>query len=267
MLLTRCLSWRIIPMNSTDIARARDAILAARDVVFLTGAGISAASGVPVFRGSGIVWEGKQATELANAKAFAADPMLVWSWYLHRRQVVANASPNAAHQAITAWQPCEGAMKWLLTQNVDDLHERSGSKDVTHVHGDLWFNRCTKCGKQREDRSLHFDEVPRSPCCDELERPAIIWFGETISENEWGMMNSAAGFADVIIVIGSSGVVTTSVRFIERARRAKAIANKLKMFQTQRDLTVINVNLEDSLINADIVLRDRAEVILPELLQ
>ena len=253
-------------MSCADIAQARDAILAARDVVFLTGAGISAASGVPVFRGSGIVWEGRQATELANANAFAADPMLVWSWYLHRRKVVAEAKPNAAHEAIAHWQPQEGAMKWLLTQNVDDLHERSGSEDVTHVHGDLWFNRCTKCGSQREDRSLHFDEAPRSPCCDALERPAIVWFGEVIAESEWGVMNAAGGFADVIVVVGSSGAVATAARFVERARRAKEAANKLKMFQTERGLIVINVNLDDSLIEPDIGFRGKAEEILPELL-
>lgn len=251
---------------SLEIRNAREAIMAARDAVFLTGAGISAASGVPVFRGSGVVWGGKEATELANAKAFAADPMLVWSWYLHRRQVVAEAKPNAAHQAIASWQPREGSMKWLLTQNVDDLHERSGSEDVVHVHGDLWFNRCTKCGKQREDRSLHFSEVPRSPCCDAIERPAIVWFGEFIPENEWGLMNSAGGFADVIVVIGSSGAVATASRFIDRARAAKAAASKIKLFQTERGLTVININLEDSSINADIALRGKAEDILPELL-
>ena len=239
----------------------------AKRIVILTGAGISADSGLSTFRDPEGIWAKYDYNEVATPEGFARNPSLVHSFYNARRAGLKDVQPNAAHVALARLEEKLGPALTLVTQNVDDLHERSGSKDVTHVHGDLWFNRCTKCGKQREDRSLHFDEVPRSPCCDELERPAIIWFGETISENEWGMMNSAAGFADVIIVIGSSGVVTTSVRFIERARRAKAIANKLKMFQTQRDLTVINVNLEDSLINADIVLRDRAEVILPELLQ
>lgn len=251
---------------TSEINKARKAISEARDIVFLTGAGISAASGVPIFRGSGVVWEGKQATELANSRAFAADPMLVWSWYLHRRQVVANAQPNAAHHAIAKWQPNEGSMKWLLTQNVDDLHERSGSDDVAHVHGDLWFNRCTKCNRQREDRSLYFTEVPRSPCCNAIERPAIVWFGEFIPENEWGLMNAAGGFADVIVVIGSSGAVATAARFIERARAAKAAASKIKLFRTERGLTVINVNTEMSAINADIQLCGGAENILPELL-
>ncbi|MCB9609689.1 MAG: NAD-dependent protein deacylase [Polyangiaceae bacterium] len=250
--------------SSRDLVR--DQLASARDVVFLTGAGVSAASGVPTFRGSGVVWQGKQATELANPTAFASDPMLVWSWYLHRRQVVAEARPNPAHIAIAQWQPQQEGMKWLLTQNVDDLHERAGSEDVVHVHGDLWFNRCTLCGQQREDRSQQFDEVPRSPCCDAPERPAIVWFGESLPENESRVMSSAAGFADVIVVVGSSGVVSTGPRFIARARHSRRLANKLKMFSSERQLVVVNVSLDDSLIEADVTLAGRAEEILPEIL-
>lgn len=224
----------------------------ANKILVITGAGISAESGVPTFRGAGETWKGRHFTELASPETFAADPRLIWDWYLYRRGVVAKCQPNAAHQALSERARQTPDMLTLVTQNVDDLHEQAGYPgQVVHYHGSLWRNRCTACGEEREDRSLVYRELPRSPCCSAPERPAIVWFGEDISRES--LCNAQIGLitADVLLLIGTSGTVSTAVQFAALAM--------------SRNVLTILVNLEATNIPCHYFVQGKAGELLSEL--
>lgn len=248
---------------TTSLTEARRLLQTAEDVLVITGAGISAESGVPTFRGAGERWRNRHFTELANPKAFEADPKLIWDWYLYRRSVVALCEPNVAHRALAAWQAADDR-RVLVTQNVDDLHEQAGSHPV-HVHGSLWHNTCLTCFEDREDRSLDFeteDGLPHSACHQALERPAIVWFGEMVPEEASQISRVWAAMADVILTIGTSGQVNTANSLIRTALRLR----EMQPTPPSRPLTVIDVNLETSEVEATHRLLGSAGQILPELL-
>ncbi|MBI5709784.1 MAG: NAD-dependent deacylase [Candidatus Eisenbacteria bacterium] len=196
---------------------ARALLRGARYLFVLTGAGISAESGVPIFRGAGGYWRNRSFTELATPEAFARDPRLVWDWYLERRRTVRACEPNAAHRALAEWSVRGAGL--LVTQNVDDLHERAGHRGAVHVHGSLWRNRCMRCGAERAADALEYSELPRSPCCGAPERPGVVWFGESLPEQAITAAITGAERADVALVIGTSGVVYPAAGFVEVARR------------------------------------------------
>ncbi|MEK7655509.1 MAG: NAD-dependent protein deacylase [Patescibacteria group bacterium] len=234
-----------------SIMLTRAAMKNSRCVLVITGAGISAESGVPTFRGAGGYWRNRHFTELAKPEAFAADPKLVWEWYCERRKTVAACEPNAAHHAIAKWaQDRDGVT--LVTQNVDGLHERAGHPDVIRLHGSLWRNRCTECGAEREERSLSYDSLPTSPCCWALERPAIVWFDEPIPTDALTRSIEAAQSAIAVLVIGTSGVVMPAAAFVSGAHQNGAL--------------VIDVNPDDSSIQAHIKVRTPAAMVLPIIL-
>lgn len=236
----------------SDMAKVRTRLQAAQHVFVVTGAGMSAESGVPTFRGVGERWRDKHFTELASPAAFQADPREIWDWYLYRRQVVASCEPNIAHRRLAEWaQQREGVS--LATQNVDGLHELAGHPDVLRLHGSLWHNRCTACGLEREERSLAYPELPLSPCCQALERPAIVWFGEMLPGIPMVRAQLALRRADVLLVIGTSGEVSTVHHFVYDALM------KYKAY-------VVDINPEDGLITSNIDLRDTAGRIIPALL-
>lgn len=165
---------------TSELVTVATRLRAARRVLVLTGAGISAASGIPTFRSKGGWWRSLEPEQLATRCAFDADPEQVWQWYGERREVVAAAEPNSAHASLAEWEK-RGKKVVIVTQNVDDLHERAGSGDVVHVNGSLWETVCLAEGLVREDRRIPLPEIPpRCPACGGLLRPNVVWFDEEL---------------------------------------------------------------------------------------
>ncbi len=170
-------------------------------VVVLTGAGVSADSGIPTFRGEGGLWRNYRAEDLATPEAFARNPLLVWEWYEWRRGLVRNAQPNAAHHAIASLPDA-----LVVTQNVDDLHRRAGTQNIIELHGNLFRARCVR-EETRRDAIDPFDQLPPHCECGALLRPDVVWFGETLPEGAFARAARAVREADLLLVIGTSGVV------------------------------------------------------------
>jgi NAD-dependent deacetylase len=187
----------------SDLDRAVTAIRERRPqrVVVFTGAGVSADSGIPTFRGSGGLWRDVRAEDLATPEAFERDPATVWEWYEWRRGLVRAAEPNAAHRAVAR---LEDAL--VVTQNVDGLHTRAGSHDVIELHGSLFRTRCTRDGTARASPDP-FTEMPPRCECGALLRPDVVWFGEMLPRGAFERAAAAVEEADALLVIGTSGVV------------------------------------------------------------
>jgi NAD-dependent protein deacetylase/lipoamidase len=186
----------------SELDRAIEAIRSQkpRRVVAFTGAGVSADSGIPTFRGPHGLWRNFRAEDLATPEAFDRDPKLVWEWYEWRRELIRRAQPNAAHTAIAHLPYCT-----VVTQNVDGLHARAGARDVIELHGNIFRVRCAREGTTslREDA---FDSLPRCGCGAWL-RPDVVWFGEMLPEEALARASAAIMGADLLLVIGTSGVV------------------------------------------------------------
>ena len=196
---------------------------ATMNLVVLTGAGVSAESGVPTFRGLDGLWEGHRIEDVASPKGFARDPQLVHQFYNGRRAVLTGGGihPNAAHIALAKLGRVRGVRLTLVTQNIDDLHERAGSEDVLHLHGELLKARCNRCGAVtpcREDLS----RASICPACGGIDcmRPHVVWFGEV----PFGLdeVSAALSRADHFVAIGTSGLVYPAAAFVNRARDAGA---------------------------------------------
>jgi len=185
------------------------------NVVVLTGAGISAESGVPTFRDAGGLWEGHDLMAVATPEAFARDPVLVQRFYDARRRALADVEPNAAHRALARWQAAGADEVTLVTQNVDDLHERAGS-EVLHMHGELARARCLDCGEAHAWRG----DIAADSCCPDCGgglRPHIVWFGEVPFGLE--RIETALSRATLFVAIGTSGEVYPAAGFVDAARR------------------------------------------------
>lgn len=201
-----------------ELAVAR--LRAARRVTVLTGAGVSAASGVPTFRGASGLWRQVRATDLATPEAFARDPALVWEWYQWRRQQIAGCRPNAAHEVIARWSQ---RPDWVVvTQNVDDLHLRAGTRDLIRLHGSIWELSCSSACLQsprawRDERVPIPEPVPACPSCGKLARPAVVWFGESLDRRDIARA-TAATRCDVFIAAGTSSVVYPAAGLLGEAK-------------------------------------------------
>ncbi len=244
------------------LAKAAETLRCAQQIMVFTGAGISAASGIPTFRDrlTGL-WERQDPQRLETAKAFRENPALVWGWYLWRRQQVLQAQPNAAHEAIHRLSD-SGRSVTVVTQNVDDLHERAGSQDVLHLHGSLMLPKCFACHRYTAE-ALAFPtipaegaliEPPRCRRCNGRLRPAMVWFGEDLPPGAWKSASRVARKCDVFLSIGTSGVVRPAADLPDIALASGAV--------------VIHINTIDVSMHGpnEIMLIGPAEKILPQLI-
>lgn len=235
---------------------ARDAIRAASRVVFFTGAGMSAESGIPTFRDALTgLWERFDPASLASAEGYEADPALVWGWYEWRRQKVMQAAPNAGHRAIARFATGGTVATAVVTQNVDDLHERAGSRAVMHLHGRIDHFRCNLCTFEHTLTPSERTAPLPPPCiaCGGPVRPGVVWFGEALPVRVLDHAWRAAERCDVMLVVGTSGVVYPAAQLPLLAHHAGA--------------RIIVVNLECSPLTdmADVCLQGPAGEMLPAL--
>ena len=256
-----------------QVEQAAQLLQSAKQICILTGAGISAESGIPTFRDKQTgLWENFRAEDLASIEGFERDPKLVWSWYQWRRELVHDKAPNPAHQALAKWQ--QGLVSenltskqhiTLITQNVDDLHEQAGSTAI-HLHGHLWRNRCSQCDSVFVERSADSkevknvlkkinnfsDELIACSQCGGYIRPDIVWFGESLPEQAWQQAEEAAANCDVFMSIGTSSLVYPAAGLAQLAKQ-----NGAKIIE-------INPNPTPSTV-VDITLTAKAGAVMPVL--
>jgi NAD-dependent deacetylase len=217
---------------SSMMGRVAAWMRAADRVVVLTGAGISAESGVPVFRGDGGLWRQFRPEQLATPEAFEARPQLVWEWYLWRRARIAEAQPNPAHFTIARWQR-ERSHVTLLTQNVDGLHERAGSAAAIELHGNLWRVRCSRgCGYRVTDSETTAPRQELHCGCGAWLRPDVVWFGESLDPDALDGAMTAIEAADLVLVVGTSAVVYPVAALPQMARRRGARLVEINVEET-----------------------------------
>jgi NAD-dependent deacetylase len=231
-------------------------ITATTRITVLTGAGVSAASGVPTFRGPDGLWRTFRAEELATPQAFARDPRLVWEWYDWRRSGIAGCRPNSAHDVLARWSHRFSNFT-LITQNVDGLHERAGTRDVVRLHGSIWHLRCAAPCRQgarswRDDATPIGRLPPRCPHCGSLARPDVVWFGEPLDP---AIVERAAAAAacDVFFAVGTSAIVHPAAGLIEDAQRSGALTVEINPSATEATGVV------------DLPLCNTAEIALPKI--
>jgi NAD-dependent deacetylase len=234
---------RIVRASRVDeklIAAARRATR----VTVLTGAGVSAESGIPTFRDKQTgLWEKFDVMDLATPEAFERDPSLVWGWYEWRRAIVKKARPNPAHRALAALEEHVPQLT-LVTQNVDDLHERAGSQGTIHLHGSLEQPRCVRCetpyahpeGIPDASRGGGRVDPPRCVACGGHVRPGVVWFGEPLPELEWLAAVTAASTCEIFLSIGTSSLVQPAASLIEHARGAGALTVQVNLNPTDCDM-------------------------------
>ncbi|AMV25881.1 NAD-dependent protein deacylase [Gemmata sp. SH-PL17] len=238
--------------------RAAHWLRTAERVCVLTGAGVSAESGVPTFRASDGLWEGHRIEDVASPDGWDRNPLLVWQFYNARRANVATVKPNAGHFALVAMEDRWSDRFTLVTQNVDGLHLEAGSRRVLEIHGSLRQTRCLTCGSVTNRGSEPLGDAPECPQCRGRLRPHIVWFGEGLPDDVWSAAMVAAHECDVLLVIGTSAVVHPAASLIPISKRHKAVPAK-----------VIEVNLTptEASAYADVGLYGPSGEMLPKLLQ
>ncbi|HEX7343703.1 MAG TPA: NAD-dependent deacylase [bacterium] len=224
-------------------------------VVVLTGAGISSESGIPTFRGTDGFWSRFRPEELATPQAFTANPKLVWEWYLYRRNLIAQAQPNAGHYALVELEKLLGDAFGLITQNVDGLHQRAGIRKLLELHGSIFANRCVKCFGRFSDDALDFNRLPpQCPKCSGAIRPDVVWFGESLNIATIEDAFALSRRATLYLAIGTSAVVHP--------------AATLPLAGRQNGAFLVEINPEPTPLSADadVVLRFSSALALPLLL-
>lgn len=255
-----------------DLVEVRRLVAAAERPVVLSGAGMSAESGIPTFRDAQTgLWERYSPEQLATEEAFLADPALVWSWYRWRARMVRARRPNPGHDAVARWQRAVPGLE-VVTQNVDDLHERAGARVLAHLHGSLFEHRCAECGAPADvdpgaladeaeagseaDLEAMLREAPPTcaACGDGLVRPAIVWFGEMLPADPWKSAYAALERCDLAVVVGTSGIVhpAASLPFVALGTGAAVV-----------EVNPVETELSGAVTHA---LRGTAGAVLPALL-
>jgi NAD-dependent deacetylase len=237
-------------MASDGIRQAAAVLKGARRVAVLTGAGISAESGVPTFRGPEGLWRKFRAEDLATPEAFARDPILVWEWYDWRRRIIAKVAPNPGHVVLARWETRFPDFM-LITQNVDGLHTLAGSRRLLELHGNIWQTRCPDDGRIVENRDVPLSPIPpRCSSCGGLLRPHIVWFGEELDQDILRRAFSASAQAEVMLAVGTSALVHP--------------AASLPLAAAESGATIIEINPDPTPLTsqAHIPLRGKASDIL-----
>lgn len=240
------------------VQRVRERLAQARKVLVISGAGISAESGVPTFRGAGGVWNNKDLMRLASPEGFAEDPARAWTWYDGRRRQLAGCVPNPAHRALVDLERCVPDFL-IATQNVDQLHEAAGSRAIEHVHGSIWNVRCTaaRCPRSRGETyypAVPLPEIPPRCACGALLRPAVVWFGEILPAEPLERIDRfiRSGAVDSVLAVGTMAVFPYIVAWALLAQRLGAC------------LVEINPEPTDLSHAADIRLIGKAGDLLPQ---
>ncbi len=213
------------------IASLRDVLKEADRVAALTGAGISAESGVPTFRGDEGLWRNYRATDLATPQAFARDPELVWEFYNWRRELISKVTYNPAHRALVELERIVPGFT-LITQNVDGLHLLAGSRNLIEIHGNLWKVRCTKCREITLDRSPDMGTSPECKLCGGLLRPHVVWFGESLDPDILQQAIATSKACQVMLVIGTSSVVQPAASLALEAKSGGAVVAEINLEST-----------------------------------
>jgi NAD-dependent deacetylase len=226
----------------------------ARSLTVLTGAGISADSGVPTFRGTDGLWRNFRAEDLATPEAFTRDPRLVWEWYNWRRELIATKRPNPAHDAVAQMER-QFEQFWLITQNVDGLHRGAGSRKLSEIHGNIWMVRCTQCRGLTENRDVPLAIPPLCVTCGGLLRPHIVWFGESLAEEDLRRSYTALKSSDLCLIIGTSGMVYPAAGLASIAKESGAFVAEINLDSTSHTGLV------------DAALQGRAKDLVPLLLE
>ena len=240
--------------NNAPADTVREWLATAASVAVLTGAGSSAESGIPTFRGPGGLWRTYRAEDLATPQAFARNPQLSWEWYDWRRAIIATAEPNAGHAALAELERRLPRFT-LMTQNVDGLHDRAGSRRILKVHGDIWTLRCTACTREWRDPRPSLPELPPRCDCGGMARPGVVWFGEGLPEEVWSAAVEAARAAELLLVIGTSALVYPAAGLVQLAQSTGA--------------KVVEINVAETPVSAmvDLSWRASATAALPQLIQ
>jgi NAD-dependent deacetylase len=213
------------------IVALRDALKKAGQVTVLTGAGISAESGVPTFRGDEGLWQNYRATDLATPEAFDRNPELVWRFYNWRRELISHVTYNPAHKALVELEGLVPGFT-LITQNVDGLHLLAGSHNLLEIHGNLWKVRCTRCQMITLDRSPDLGTSPECKSCGGLLRPHVVWFGEALDPAILKKAIEASRRSHVMLVIGTSSVVQPAASLTLEAKSSGAVVAEINLEST-----------------------------------
>jgi len=222
-----------------------------RKIVFVTGAGISQESGIPTFRGKDGYWRRYDPMKLASIDAFYDDPKLVWEWYEDRRKNILSVKPNEGHFAISQMEEFKDVV--VLTQNIDGLHQRSGSTNVLELHGSIIRIKCTVCDFI-DNITENFESLPPKCKCGSMLRPDVVWFGEPLPQNIWQSAIKEASICDVMIIVGTSLVVSP--------------ANTLPVYAKQNGAILIEINPERTVMSndMDLSIQSTSARTLPEIL-
>ena len=226
-----------------------DQIKKFRKIVFVTGAGISQESGIPTFRGKGGLWRNHDAMKLATIDAFYDNPKLVWEWYNERRMKIFQAQPNSGHRAIAELEKYAEVV--VLTQNIDGLHQKSGSSKVLELHGSIVRIKCSVCD-YKEEILTEISNLPPLCKCGNILRPDVVWFGESLPQDVWQNAMNFASKCDLMIIAGTSLVVSP--------------ANTLPIYAKQNNATLIEINPENTVMSREmnLVIRNTSAKSLPE---
>ena len=225
----------------------------ANKIVFVTGAGISQARGIPTFRGNDGLWRKYDPMQLATIDAFNDDPKLVWEWYEDRRKNILDAKPNPGHFAIAELEKFKNVI--VLTQNIDGLHQRAGSSHVLELHGSIIKIKCTVC-EFEDNIPTNFEHLPpKCTRCANILRPDVVWFGESLPQKVWSQAIIEANTCDIMIIAGTSLVVSP--------------ANTLPVYAKENNATLIEVNPEQTQMSSemDMTLRTTSAKALPSIIK